>query len=41
MPIPNLIISVTGGAKNFKLNQRDQEIFNRGLIKAGQSTGTA
>ncbi|RDD40557.1 Transient receptor potential cation channel trpm [Trichoplax sp. H2] len=39
LPIPNLIISVTGGAKNFKLNQRDQEIFNRGLIKAGQSTG--
>nr|XP_014345762.1 PREDICTED: transient receptor potential cation channel subfamily M member 2 [Latimeria chalumnae] len=37
--IPNLLISVTGGAKNFSMKPRLKDIFRRGLIKAAQSTG--
>ena len=36
---PNLLISVTGGAKNFRLNPRLKEVFRHGLIKAADSTG--
>lgn len=36
---PNLIISVTGGAKNFSLRTRLKEVFRRSLIKASESTG--
>ncbi|XP_072042106.1 transient receptor potential cation channel subfamily M member-like 2 [Amphiura filiformis] len=39
LPRPKLVISVTGGAKNFKLNEQDQQTFNRGLIRASQATG--
>ncbi|CAH1785123.1 unnamed protein product [Owenia fusiformis] len=35
---PNLVVSVVGGAKNFKLDGRKKEVFNRGLVKAVQST---
>ncbi|XP_068222859.1 transient receptor potential cation channel subfamily M member 4-like [Palaemon carinicauda] len=35
---PQLVISVTGGAKNFKLDGKKKEIFNTGLIKAVKST---
>nr|WDP79899.1 transient receptor potential cation channel subfamily M member 1-2 [Apostichopus japonicus] len=36
---PKLVISVRGGQKQFRLNTKDQETFNRGLIKAAQSVG--
>uniref|UniRef100_A0A8C5EES7 TRPM SLOG domain-containing protein n=1 Tax=Gouania willdenowi TaxID=441366 RepID=A0A8C5EES7_GOUWI len=36
---PNLLISVTGGAKNFFLKARLKTMFHRGLIKVAQTTG--
>ena len=30
---PNLVITVIGGAKNFKLDGKKKEIFNRGLVE--------
>ncbi|KAJ8319657.1 hypothetical protein KUTeg_002792 [Tegillarca granosa] len=36
---PNLLISVTGGAKNFNMKQRLKEVFRRGLMKVAKSTG--
>ncbi|XP_061579658.1 transient receptor potential cation channel subfamily M member 2 isoform X2 [Cololabis saira] len=36
---PNLLISVTGGAKNFYLKAHLKTVFNRGLIKVAQTTG--
>ncbi|CAL1536039.1 unnamed protein product, partial [Lymnaea stagnalis] len=39
MEKPNLLISVTGGAKNFAMKARLREVFRRGLMKAAQSTG--
>nr|KAI8744050.1 transient receptor potential cation channel subfamily M member 2-like [Biomphalaria glabrata] len=39
MEMPNLLISVTGGAKNFNMKARLKEVFRRGLVKAAQSTG--
>ncbi|XP_037542317.1 transient receptor potential cation channel subfamily M member 2 [Nematolebias whitei] len=36
---PNLLISVSGGAKNFNLKTRLKNIFHRGLIKMAQNTG--
>ncbi|XP_028249051.1 transient receptor potential cation channel subfamily M member 2 [Parambassis ranga] len=36
---PNLLISVTGGAKNFYLKARLKSMFHRGLIKVAQTTG--
>ncbi|XP_030283130.1 transient receptor potential cation channel subfamily M member 2 isoform X2 [Sparus aurata] len=36
---PNLLISVTGGAKNFYLKARLKTVFHRGLIKVAQTTG--
>uniref|UniRef100_A0A3Q3L2S9 Transient receptor potential cation channel, subfamily M, member 2 n=1 Tax=Labrus bergylta TaxID=56723 RepID=A0A3Q3L2S9_9LABR len=36
---PNLLISVTGGAKNFNLKARIKNMFHRGLIKVAQTTG--
>lgn len=36
---PNLLISVTGGAKNFYLKARLKKMFHRGLIKVAQTTG--
>ncbi|XP_005094347.1 transient receptor potential cation channel subfamily M member 3 [Aplysia californica] len=35
---PNLVISVVGGAKNFKLDGRMRETFSSGLIKAAKTT---
>ncbi|XP_035762623.1 transient receptor potential cation channel subfamily M member 2 [Neolamprologus brichardi] len=37
---PNLLISVTGGAKNFYLKSHLKNMFHRGLIKVAQTTGT-
>ena len=39
LKVPNLVISVTGGAKSFHLKPRLKEVFQRGLIKAAKSTG--
>lgn len=39
IPPPNLLISVTGGAKNFHLKARFRKMFHRGLIKVAQTTG--
>uniref|UniRef100_A0AAV2J7V9 TRPM SLOG domain-containing protein n=1 Tax=Knipowitschia caucasica TaxID=637954 RepID=A0AAV2J7V9_KNICA len=39
LPPPNLLISVTGGAKNFYLRARLKNMFHRGLIKVAQTTG--
>ncbi|KAH9505775.1 Transient receptor putative cation channel sub M member 2 [Bulinus truncatus] len=39
MEMPNLLISVTGGAKNFTMKSRLKEVFRRGLVKAALSTG--
>ena len=36
---PNLLISVTGGAKNFKMSKRLKETFRRGLMKTALTTG--
>lgn len=36
---PNLLISVTGGAKNFYLKSRLKDMFRRGLVKVAQTTG--
>uniref|UniRef100_A0A8D2KVZ5 Transient receptor potential cation channel subfamily M member 2 n=1 Tax=Varanus komodoensis TaxID=61221 RepID=A0A8D2KVZ5_VARKO len=39
LDIPNLLISVTGGAKNFNMKPRLKNIFRRGLVKVAQTTG--
>uniref|UniRef100_A0A096M2T3 Uncharacterized protein n=1 Tax=Poecilia formosa TaxID=48698 RepID=A0A096M2T3_POEFO len=39
LPRPNLVISVTGGAKNFYLKSHLKKVFHRGLIKVAQTTG--
>ena len=39
LPIPNLLISVTGGAQRFDLNPRLKAVFKRGLINAATTTG--
>ncbi len=36
---PKLLISVTGGAKNFHMRPRLKEVFRTGLMKAAASTG--
>ncbi|XP_052244809.1 transient receptor potential cation channel subfamily M member-like 2 isoform X3 [Dreissena polymorpha] len=36
---PNLLISVTGGAKNFQMNKRLRDTFRRGLMKTALTTG--
>ncbi|XP_062988393.1 transient receptor potential cation channel subfamily M member 2 isoform X1 [Elgaria multicarinata webbii] len=39
LDIPNLLVSVTGGAKNFNMKLRLKNIFRRGLVKVAQTTG--
>lgn len=36
---PNLLISVTGGAKNITMSKRLKDTFKRGLLKTAQTTG--
>ncbi|KAB0398108.1 hypothetical protein E2I00_019756 [Balaenoptera physalus] len=36
---PNLLISVTGGAKDFNMKPRLKSVFRRGLVKVAQTTG--
>jgi transient receptor potential cation channel subfamily M protein 2 len=38
MPPPKLILSVTGGAKNFTIPHRMKKAFKEGLIKAAATT---
>jgi transient receptor potential cation channel subfamily M protein 8 len=38
LPTPDLIISVTGGAKNCDLSARLRKIFQRGLVAAAVTT---
>ncbi|XP_070540267.1 transient receptor potential cation channel subfamily M member-like 2 [Ptychodera flava] len=40
LPRPNLVISITGGAKNYKLGEQHAEVFSRGLVNAAQTTPT-
>ena len=37
---PNLIVSVTGGAKNFKLKPQLKKAFRKSLMKVAETTGT-
>ncbi|XP_032248461.1 transient receptor potential cation channel subfamily M member 2 isoform X2 [Phoca vitulina] len=39
LDIPNLLISVTGGAKDFNMKPRLKSVFRRGLVKVAQTTG--
>ncbi|XP_073710850.1 transient receptor potential cation channel subfamily M member 2 isoform X2 [Misgurnus anguillicaudatus] len=39
LSLPNLLISVTGGAKNFGMKSQLKDKFRRGLIKVAQTTG--
>uniref|UniRef100_A0A8I3PHN0 Transient receptor potential cation channel subfamily M member 2 n=1 Tax=Canis lupus familiaris TaxID=9615 RepID=A0A8I3PHN0_CANLF len=39
LDVPNLLISVTGGAKDFNMKPRLKSIFRRGLVKVAQTTG--
>ena len=36
---PNLLISVTGGAKNIVMSKKLKDAFKKGLLKTAQSTG--
>ena len=36
---PNLLISVTGGARKCNMHPRLSQVFRRGLMKAASSTG--
>lgn len=38
LPTPDLIISVTGGAKSFEMSTRLRKIFQRGLVAAAVTT---
>lgn len=38
LPKPDLIISVTGGAKNFEMSARLRKIFQSGLVSAAITT---
>jgi len=38
LPTPDLIISVTGGAKSFDMSARLRKIFQRGLVAAAITT---
>lgn len=37
---PDIVVSIHGGLKNFQLDPRHKEIFNRGLIKAAKTTNS-
>lgn len=38
LPTPDLIISITGGAKNFDMSARLRKVFQRGLVAAAVTT---
>ena len=37
---PNLLISVTGGAWDFPINSRVEEVFHKGIVEAAVSAST-
>lgn len=39
LDLPKLLISVTGGAKNFVLHPKLKQVLRKGLLKAAQTTG--
>lgn len=39
MHAPKLLISITGGAKKFKLNANLKNSLKKGIVKAALSTG--
>uniref|UniRef100_A0ACB8ER95 Transient receptor putative cation channel sub M member 6 n=1 Tax=Sphaerodactylus townsendi TaxID=933632 RepID=A0ACB8ER95_9SAUR len=39
MELPKLVISVHGGNQNFKLPSMFKQLFNKGLVKAAETTG--
>ncbi|KAL9987179.1 hypothetical protein ACROYT_G001438 [Oculina patagonica] len=39
LDLPKLLISVTGGAKNFVLHPKLKQVLRQGLLKAAQTTG--
>ncbi|XP_069496552.1 transient receptor potential cation channel subfamily M member 2-like isoform X2 [Ambystoma mexicanum] len=39
LSVPNLLLSVTGGAKDFIMKPRLKNLFSKGLVKAAQTTG--
>ncbi|XP_022809876.1 transient receptor potential cation channel subfamily M member 3-like, partial [Stylophora pistillata] len=39
LDLPKLLISVTGGAKNFVLHSKLKHVLRQGLLKAAQTTG--
>uniref|UniRef100_A0A8C4FHA6 Transient receptor potential cation channel subfamily M member 2 n=1 Tax=Catagonus wagneri TaxID=51154 RepID=A0A8C4FHA6_9CETA len=39
LDVPSLLISVTGGAKDFNMKPRLRSVFRRGLVKVAQTTG--
>lgn len=39
LEVPNLLISVTGGAKDFNMKPLLKSVFRRGLVKVAQTTG--
>lgn len=39
LPVPKLLISITGGAKRFNLKERLSNILKQGLVTAAVSTG--
>ncbi|KAG8505750.1 Transient receptor potential cation channel subfamily M member 2, partial [Galemys pyrenaicus] len=41
LDVPSLLISVTGGAKDFHMKPRLKSVFRRGLVKVAQTTGSA
>uniref|UniRef100_A0A8C9M6N4 Transient receptor potential cation channel subfamily M member 2 n=1 Tax=Panthera tigris altaica TaxID=74533 RepID=A0A8C9M6N4_PANTA len=41
LDVPNLLISVTGGAKDFNMKPRLKSVFRRGLVKVAQTPGRA
>ncbi|CAH3020787.1 unnamed protein product, partial [Porites evermanni] len=39
LELPKLVISVTGGAKNFVMHPKLKDLFRQGLLKAAKTTG--
>ncbi|XP_021236874.1 transient receptor potential cation channel subfamily M member 6 isoform X2 [Numida meleagris] len=39
MELPKLVISVHGGTENFRLPSKVKQVFNKGLVKAAETTG--
>ena len=40
LPMPKLILSITGGAQNFSIPHKIKKAFKEGLVKAAATTGS-